>query len=73
MRGSLVASLAVLLAFLAGPAHAYIDPGTGSYVFQAVAAALVSVGFLVRAYWHRLRGLFNRRDPKPPSGSPDER
>ena len=58
---------------LATPAHAYLDPGTGSYVFQMVAAALVSVGFVVRAYWHRLRGLLTRRDPPPPPAPPDER
>jgi hypothetical protein len=65
--------MALLLAILARPAHAYLDPGTGSYVFQMVAAALVSVGFVLRAYWHRLRGLFTRQDRRPPSDSPDDR
>jgi len=74
MRSSLVvASVAAFLGLLATPAHAYLDPGTGSYVFQMVAAALVSVGFVVRAYWHRLRGLLTRRDPPPPPAPPDER
>jgi hypothetical protein len=79
MRGSTLAVAAVAAAFLsllAVPAHAYLDPGTGSYVFQMVAAALVSVGFVARAYWHRLRGLFTRRGPSPPPGPPappDER
>jgi hypothetical protein len=73
MRASVVVlSTAVLLALLAPPAQAYLDPGTGSYVFQMVVAALVSVGFLVRAYWHRLRSLFARRNPSPPA-PPDER
>jgi hypothetical protein len=74
MRSFVVAlALAAALGLMAAPAHAYLDPGTGSYVFQMVAAALVSVGFLVRAYWHRLRGLFTRRDPPRPPGPPDER
>jgi hypothetical protein len=66
------AAAIAVLAFAATPAQAYLDPGTGSYVFQMVAAALVSVGFLARAYWHRLRGLFARRRPSPPPDPPDE-
>ena len=74
MRSFVVAlALAAALGLMAAPAHAYLDPGTGSYVFQMVAAALVSVGFLVRAYWQRLRGLFTRRDPPRPPSPPDER
>jgi len=70
-----VLATAFLVGSLAPPAHAYLDPGTGSYVFQMLAAALVSVGFLARAYWHRIRGFFGRkhgRDPRPPA-PPDER
>jgi len=73
MRSSLfVASAATALVLMAAPAHAYLDPGTGSYVFQMAVAALVSVGFVVRAYWHRLRRLLTRRDPPSPR-PPDER
>jgi hypothetical protein len=76
MRGSTLAVAVVVaagLSLLATPSEAYLDPGTGSYVFQMVAAALVSVGFVVRAYWHRLREWFTRRRPSPPPGPPDER
>jgi hypothetical protein len=62
-----------VLALAAAPAWAYLDPGTGSYVFQMVAAALVSVGFLARAYWHRLRTFFTRRDRSTPQAPPDGR
>jgi hypothetical protein len=74
-RSTLVEAVvaAACLSLLAAPSEAYLDPGTGSYVFQMVAAALVSVGFLARAYWHRLRGLFTRRGTAPPPGPPDER
>ena len=74
MRVLFVAAvLAVVLGLLATPAEAYLDPGTGSYVFQMVAAAVVSVGFVARAYWHRVRGFFARRDRGTPSKLPDER
>jgi hypothetical protein len=74
MRGLFGAAvMAVALGLLATPAYAYLDPGTGSYVFQMVAAAIVSVGFVARAYWHRVRGLFARRDRSTPVKPPDER
>ena len=74
MRESLlVLTVAVALGLGATPAHAYLDPGTGSYVFQMVAAALVSVGFLARAYWHRLRGFFARLGRSRPQDPPDGR
>ncbi len=38
-------------------AHAYIDPGTGSYLFQCAVAALVGAGYVVRMKWQHIRGL----------------
>jgi len=74
MRGLFGAAVMVVaLGLLATPAEAYLDPGTGSYVFQMVAAAVVSVGFLARAYWHRVRGFFARRDRSTAAKPPDER
>jgi len=43
MRGLFGAAvMAVALGLLATPAEAYLDPGTGSYVFQMVAAEEVA-------------------------------
>ena len=75
MRGSTraVTVLAAACLSLAVPAEAYLDPGTGSFVFQMVAAAVVSVGFVVRAYWQRIRGFFARLGRRTPDSPPDER
>jgi hypothetical protein len=70
LRSSLLAIVGLCL--FAAPASAYLDPGTGSYVFQMVAAALVSVAFILRSYWHRLRNVFGRRPPAPPSDPPGD-
>jgi hypothetical protein len=72
-RFVVVPSLAVALVLSAAPARAYLDPGIGSYALQMALAAIVSVGFVVRAYWQRLRGLFTRRDRRPPPSPPEER
>lgn len=44
----------------------YIDPGTGSYVLQVVAAALFGAMFALKMFWHRIVGFFRRdRSSKP--------
>jgi hypothetical protein len=37
--------------------YGYIDPGTGSYVFQIIVAAFVAVSFAVKVYWHKIKGF----------------
>jgi len=39
-------------------AYGYIDPGTGSYVFQIIIAAFVAVSFAVKIFWHKIKGFF---------------
>ena len=41
-------------------AHAYLDPGTGSIVLQALAGGLAGVAFLLKLYWKKLKTLFGR-------------
>lgn len=36
-------------------AHAYIDPGTGSVIVQAVIGAVVAVGFFLKTNWLRVK------------------
>jgi len=46
------------------PAFGYIDPGTGSYMFQLLAAAFLTALFVIKMYWLKLitffRSLFGR-------------
>jgi hypothetical protein len=39
-------------------AHAYLDPGTGSYVLQLALAALVGTLFAIRLFWNRIKSFF---------------
>lgn len=41
-------------------AYGYIDPGTGSYVFQIVIAAFVAFSFAVKVYWHKIKKFSGR-------------
>jgi hypothetical protein len=42
---------------LARDAHAYIDPGTGSYILQMTLAAFFGAFFVVKQYWARIRSF----------------
>lgn len=42
-------------------AFAYLDPGTGSFVIQALIAALAAAALTARYYWQKLSNFF--RDP----------
>ncbi len=50
-------TLAVSLVF-AAPSRAYIDPGSGSYLFQFAIAAVAGALYGVKLFWSRLRPLF---------------
>lgn len=62
-------SLMIGLAVAPPPVYAYIDPTTGSFVFQALLGVLASIGVLIKFNWTRLRNLFRRRR-KPDPGDP---
>lgn len=40
-------------------AHAYLDPGTGSFILQTLIAALFGALFVLKSYWVRIKGWFS--------------
>lgn len=40
-------------------AHAYLDPSTGSFVFQSVVAGLLGAAYVVKSYWKNVRTRLN--------------
>lgn len=41
-------------------AHAYLDPGTGSIILQAIAAALAATAATTSYYWDKVKNLYNK-------------
>ena len=39
-------------------AYAYLDPGTGSAILQAIAAALAVGAATINHYWHKVKDLY---------------
>jgi len=54
----------ILLLSTAGPAAAYLDPGTGSFMIQLLIGFFAAVFFGAKRYWQRLKSFFvkNRED-----------
>lgn len=55
-----------------GNAHAYIDPGTGSYILQIVIAGLVGAAFTLKLFWRRIQLFFSRSASKKNGRREDE-
>jgi hypothetical protein len=56
----------LLVLFVSRPAHAYLDPGTGSILVQGLVAALAVASAAVAAFWTRLKQLFSGRRKTDP-------
>jgi hypothetical protein len=60
------AFVAALLLLAPTAAHAYLDPGTGSYVLQMIIAGLLGAAFAIKMYWLRIKrflaGIFSKNE-----------
>lgn len=60
--------LAVLFFIVPKNAHAYLDPGAGSYILQLIAATLFVALFAVKNFWRQIKEfvnkLFRKKDEK---------
>ncbi len=62
-------------AFVHGPLLAYVDPGAGSFLLQALVAAMAGIIVTVNIYWNRIKTLFGfgakPDDSETPPSSPE--
>jgi hypothetical protein len=49
-----------LLLLAPSPAHAYLDPGTGSYAVQLLIGSLLGGLFAIGLFWRRVVAFFKR-------------
>ena len=60
MRARVLTIVLVVVAFTClflPAANAYVDPGSGSFIFQALIGGLLAVAGAVRGGWRRVRGV----------------
>jgi hypothetical protein len=46
--------------------NAYVDPGSGSFIFQAVIGGILAAAFTLKVFWKRLVAMVTRRDRTSP-------
>ena len=65
-RATVVVLLVVGLSGTVIPvANAYVDPGTGSMLFQVLIGAFAAAGIAIATFWRKIVGIFSR-SPKTP-------
>jgi len=55
---TILTTLVLLHVITTQPAHAYIDPGTGSYILQMTIAALLAGLFTMKLFMNKIKTLF---------------
>jgi hypothetical protein len=63
MRARVVTIVLLIVAFTClflPAANAYVDPGSGSFIFQALIGGILAVAVAFRVFWRRVLGVFSR-------------
>ena len=63
--GQVVALAFVFQLALVADAAAYLDPGTGSFIFQMIIAMVVGSAFALKTYWQRIKAMFGGKPATP--------
>jgi len=50
----------IFILVTANNAHAYIDPGSGSIIIQAILGGIAAVGTTVTIYWSKIKKFFSK-------------
>ncbi|MEE4174142.1 MAG: hypothetical protein V2I57_07810 [Xanthomonadales bacterium] len=65
MKATPITVIALLLTLLcAAPAHAYLDPGTGSMILQVILGGVAAATVAMKLYWQRIKGFFGGSSPE---------
>ncbi len=52
--------MGAFLLILAQDAYAYLDMGTGSYIFQMLVAVFIGGFYAIKVYWAKIRTFFSK-------------
>ena len=53
-----VTLLTLLWLTVAQPAHAYLDPGTGTMIISAIVGLLVTASLAIKTFYYRIKSFF---------------
>lgn len=70
VKGTQVALIAIgIFLFLTAPAHAYLDPGSGSMVLQVLLGGVAAAAVVIKLMWHRILTILRIRKEDLPEES----
>lgn len=63
--------LGALLLLGTAPAHAYIDPGSGSAIMSALIGFFVAIGVVIKTFWYKIKAFLglSKTTDKPAADS----
>ncbi len=67
----LIFSTLLVTVAVCAPAHAYIDPGSGSVIMSAIIGFIVAVSLAVKTYWYKIKSLFGAGQTKTSTDDAD--
>ena len=62
-KSCLFLSLAIYF-ILISKSYAYIDPGTGTIILQAIVGAIAAGIVTIKLYWYKLKAFFTKKKDK---------
>ena len=63
MTGVIAGFSTILLSV--SPAYAYLDPGTGSMILQAIIGGVVGGFIAIKVYWQKVKDFFSNSKIEP--------
>lgn len=64
----LLSAIVLSTLFMSSPAYAYLDPGTGSMLLQALIASVTGAFVVGGIYWAKVKAFFKRSQPEKEDG-----
>lgn len=62
----------ILFTIFTKPAHAYLDPGTGSFLLQVIVGGFLGGVFIIKGYWQRISAFFTKKKSNQSSTSTED-
>ena len=72
MKLRVIAASIAFIGLSTSNAYAYLDPGTGSILLQALIATVASSLFIIKVYWYKFRGLLGLNRQSEDDASHDQ-
>ena len=52
----------LIFVFQSRPAEAYLDPGSGSFLFQIIVGGVLSALFAIKLYFRKIKSFFSKKN-----------